>query len=86
MPVVCQIPCPAKVWKTLENMFSAVSETRIDSKLTLLQVIKIKKRGKGARYFSRIIKLVGNFEYSGHLVCKEMKKRYFFGVFQEILK
>lgn len=47
----------------------------IDSKLTLLQAIRLKKGEKIVEYSNQIIELVGKIESSGHSVSEIEKKR-----------
>lgn len=72
--LIRQTRCPRPSWNTLEETFKSVSEAKIDTKLSQLQAMILKKGERIVEYLSRILGLVAGLENAGHVVTEVEKK------------
>lgn len=72
--MVRKMRCPREVWNTLREMFQSVSEAALDSKLSQLQSISLKRGEKIVEYSNKILGLVGELESAGYTVSKVEQK------------
>lgn len=60
-----QLRCPDEAWRTLKEMFQAVSEASVDSKLFQLQAVTLCKGSKIIEFSNRVLELVNELNVRG---------------------
>lgn len=70
-----KLRCPAKAWRTLNEMFQAVSEAAVDSKLCQFQAMTLGISEEFIQFSNRVLELVSELRSSRHQVSTMEQKR-----------